>query len=112
MPLFGSGSSVLPGDRRAAFRFPPKCGEDRLARFGDLPTFAMNSPVSGGMLRPFMVGQPTTANGPREPLWPIGLHGARGHDPVQPQAGGQQARESGDYGTVSPARPRTGDLPP
>jgi hypothetical protein len=38
--------------------------------------------------------------------------GARGHDPVQPQAAGQQPRQGGKYGTVSPVRSRAGDLPP
>ena len=34
------------------------------------------------------------------------------HDPVQPQAAGQQPRQGGKYGTVSPVRSRAGDLPP
>ena len=36
----------------------------------------------------------------------------RGHDPVQPQAPGQQPRQGGHHGTVSPVRPRAGGLPP
>jgi hypothetical protein len=41
-----------------------------------------------------------------------GQQGARGYDPVQPQAAGQQPCQSGEYRTVSPVRPRAGDLPP
>ena len=41
-----------------------------------------------------------------------GRQGARCHDPVQPQATGQHPGQGGEYGTVSPVRSRTGDLPP
>jgi hypothetical protein len=34
-----------------------------------------------------------------------------GHDPVQPQAPGQQPGQRGEYGTVSPVRPWERDLP-
>ena len=39
-----------------------------------------------------------------------GQQRARGHDPVQPQVPGQQPRQGGDHGTISPARPRARDL--
>jgi hypothetical protein len=51
---------------------------------------------------PFLPGQATVP----------GQHGARGHDPVQPQAPGQQPGQGGDHGTVSPVRPRARNLPP
>jgi hypothetical protein len=41
-----------------------------------------------------------------------GQQGSRSHDPVQPQPPGQQPRQGGEHGTVSPVRPRTRDLPP
>jgi hypothetical protein len=34
----------------------------------------------------------------------------RGHDAVQPQATGQQPRQGGEHGTVSPVQPRAADL--
>ena len=40
-----------------------------------------------------------------------GQQGSRGHDPVQPQAPGQQPHQGGEYGTVSPVRPGARDLP-
>ncbi len=36
----------------------------------------------------------------------------RGHDAVQSQVPGQQSRRGGEYGPVSPVRPRAGDLTP
>ena len=36
--------------------------------------------------------------------------GSGGHDPVQPQAPGQQPGQGGEHGTVSPVRPRARDL--
>ena len=41
-----------------------------------------------------------------------GQQGARGYDPVQPQAVGQRPCQGGEYGTVSPVRSRAGDLSP
>jgi hypothetical protein len=41
-----------------------------------------------------------------------GQERARGHDPMQPQAIGQQPGQGGEYGTVSPVWPRIGDLTP
>ncbi len=41
-----------------------------------------------------------------------GQQGARGYDPVQPQAAGQQPGQGGEYGAVSPVWSRAGDLPP
>ena len=40
-----------------------------------------------------------------------GQQGSRGHDPVQPTVPGQQPRQGGEHGTVSPVRPRARDLP-
>jgi hypothetical protein len=39
-----------------------------------------------------------------------GEQGAGRHDPVQPQVPGQQPRERGDHGAVSPVWFRAGDL--
>ena len=39
-----------------------------------------------------------------------GEQGAGRHDPVQPKALGQQSRQGGDHGPVSPVRVRAGDL--
>ena len=39
-----------------------------------------------------------------------GEQGARRHDPVQPEASGQQPRQRGDHGAVGPVRLRAGDL--
>jgi hypothetical protein len=39
-----------------------------------------------------------------------GQQGARSHDPVQPQLPRQQPRQGGEHGTVSPVRPRPGNL--
>jgi hypothetical protein len=41
-----------------------------------------------------------------------GQQRARGHDPVQPQAPGQQPCQRSEHGAVSPVRPRTGNLTP
>jgi len=41
-----------------------------------------------------------------------GQQGARGHDPMQPQAAGQQRCQRGEYRPVSPVRSWPGDLPP
>jgi hypothetical protein len=41
-----------------------------------------------------------------------GQQGARGHDPVQPEVPGQQPGQRCEHGTVSPVRPRAGDLTP
>jgi hypothetical protein len=41
-----------------------------------------------------------------------GQQRAGGHNPVQPQAARQQPRQGSEHGTVSPARPRAGDLAP
>ena len=39
-----------------------------------------------------------------------GQQGSRRHDPMQPLATGQQPGQGGEHGTVSPVRPRAGDL--
>ena len=54
----------------------------------------------GFRIGPFVLDQPPV---PRE-------QGAGRHDPVQPKAAGQQPRERGDHGAISPVRLRTGDL--
>jgi hypothetical protein len=41
-----------------------------------------------------------------------GQRGPRRHDPVQPQAPGQDPGQGGQHGTVSPVRPWPGALPP
>jgi hypothetical protein len=41
-----------------------------------------------------------------------GQQGSRGHDPMYPQATGQQPGQGGEHGAVSPVRPRARDLPP
>src|ERR1022692_666971 len=46
---------------------------------------------------------------PGQALMP-GEEGARGHDSVQPEAGGQQPSQSGDHCAVGPVRPRAGNL--
>ncbi len=47
---------------------------------------------------------------PRDQAPVPGEQSARGHDPVEPQARGQQPGQGGDHGAVGPVRPGAGNL--
>jgi hypothetical protein len=110
------GSGQDPADCLSPTRYPSRAAHPRCAADPSAGSAVPAAPPAHAP-RPRPVAVPAHSDrsnsawpGPGQAPVP-GHQGSRCHDPIQPQPTGQQPRQRGEYGTVSPIRPRARDLP-